>query len=68
MRGDLADSTAFRAAARAVVSTGPAEGLLTAVGYAQTSMRVAAAAAVRIGYLQHYFPSRTELIEPVPRR
>ncbi|MGW4770236.1 TetR family transcriptional regulator [Nocardia sp. NPDC004278] len=39
------------------------------VGYAQTSMRaVAAAADVRIGHLQHYFPSRTELIQAVLRQ
>ncbi|WP_433727904.1 TetR family transcriptional regulator [Nocardia sp. CA-129566] len=46
-----------------------AEELLRTLGYAQTSMRaVAAAADVRIGHLQHYFPSRTELIQAVLRR
>ncbi|MFD0365998.1 TetR/AcrR family transcriptional regulator [Nocardia sp. GCM10030253] len=46
-----------------------AEQLLTTVGYAQTSMRaVAAAADVRIGHLQHYFPNRAELIRAVLER
>ncbi|WP_190823509.1 TetR/AcrR family transcriptional regulator [Saccharopolyspora pogona] len=46
-----------------------AERVLTEVGNAESSMRaIAAEAGVRIGHLQHYFPSRAALIRCVLER
>jgi AcrR family transcriptional regulator len=46
-----------------------AEELLIASGYAEFSMRsVAAAAGVRLGHLQYYFPARSDLVAAVLER
>ena len=58
-----------KGAARAAALLDAAEHVLTTQGNANSAMRdFAAAAGVRVGHLQHYYPTRAELIGAVMAR
>jgi len=61
--------TLSKGAARAAALLDAAEQVLTTQGNANSAMRdFAAAAGVRVGHLQHYYPTRADLIRAVMSR